>query len=396
MTRLHEALQDLAEKAPQADLTGRVVTRARRRRRARILTAPVVAVVAVAVVAAGSLRGGGPGGDTGPAVAPSGRVLNAGALPKPLPDHQVEPVKYAYLDWCGGRRSGARTGGCTQWRVVGRSGEQWLVADSLGSSSSMPGGSAPLEISGDGRLIAYYRPSDEHVVVRNLLSGHVTVVGRRLSLAYVRRNAPALTFSGDGRRLAISFNTAGPVHALLADTATGGVHELPGSSVIGLGKDASTVTLVEDDGKRTTLVLAGPDGNLRGRVPLSPNLHFEALGNAVAPDGHTLLALPGPEKEGLSDPTPLDTVVLVDVRTGKEIGRRHFRLPKDTAPLAYVVGWAGETKIFLTVSAIVPRREGIMSDRAYIADLNTGQTSTFGTISLQAHQTDTTFGGYGS
>ncbi|GAA4630405.1 hypothetical protein GCM10023196_055640 [Actinoallomurus vinaceus] len=390
MTRLHEALHDLAEEAPQTDLAGRVVTRARRRRRVRLLTAPVVAVGAATVVAAASLLGG-PGRDTGPAVAPGERVLNAGALPKPLPGHQIEPVKYAYLDWCGTQR-GARTGGCTQWRVVSRSGEQWLVADSLGSSPSTPGGSAPLEISADGRLIAYYRPSDEHIVVRDLLSGRVTVVGRRVS----QRDAPALMFSGDGRRLAISFNTVGPVHALLADTATGEVHELPGGWVIGLGKDASTVTLAEDDGKRTTLVLAGPDGSLRRRVPLSPKLHFEALGNALASDGHTLLALPGPEKKGLSDPTPLDTVVLVDVRTGKEIGRRHFRLPEETSRLAYVVGWAGETKILLTASAIVPRRKEIMSDRAYVADLNTGRTQTFGTISLWASETDTTFGDFGS
>ncbi|GAB3989709.1 hypothetical protein GCM10029978_115540 [Actinoallomurus acanthiterrae] len=389
MTRLHEALHDLAEEAPRPDLTGRVLTRARRRRRVRLLTAPAVAVGAAAAVAAGSLFGGP--GRFGPAVAPSGRVLNAGALPKPLPDHQVEPVKYAYLDWCGTQR-GTSTGGCTQWRVVGRSGEQWLVADSLGSSASAPGGSWPLEISADGRLIAYCRPSDGHVVVRDLRSGRVTVVDRRFS----QRDAPALMFSGDGRRLAISFNTAGPEHALLADTATGEVHELPGGWVIGLGKDASTVTLSEDDGKRTTLVLAGPDGSLRRRVRLSPKLHFEALGNAVASDGHTLLALPGPEKKGLSDPTPLDTVVLVDVRTGKEIGRRHLRLPEETSRLANVVGWAGETKILLTASAIVPRRKEIMSDRAYVADLNTGQTRPFGTISLWASQTDTTFGDFES
>ncbi|WP_433179389.1 hypothetical protein [Actinoallomurus sp. CA-150999] len=394
MTRLHEALQDLAEEAPQPDLVGRVMTRARRRRRARILTAPVVAVGAATVVAAVSLLGA-PGRNIGPTVAPGERVLNAGALPEPLPDHRVEPVKYAYLDWCAGARSEVRTGACTKWRVVSRSGKQWLVADSLGSAPSMSGGSAPLEISTDGRLIAYYRPSDEHVVVRNLLSGHVTVVGRRLALADVRQNAPALTFSGDGRRLAISFSTPS-VHALLADTATGGVHELPGSWVLGLGKNASTVTLVEDDGKRATLLVAGPDGRLRSRVLLDPKLHYESLGNAVSSDGHTLLALPGPRSKDLSAPSPLDTVVLVDVRTGKEVGRRHLRLPEETARLADVIGWAGDTKIFLGVSAIVPRRVGILSDRGYVADLNTGKTRMFGKISLRASHTDTTFGGYGS
>lgn len=297
------------------------MTRARRRRRVRLLTAPVVAVGAVAVVATGSLPGGGgPGGDTGPTVAPSERVLNAGALPKPLPGHRVEPVKYAYLDWCGAQK-GPHTDACTRWRVVGESGKQWLVADSLGSSSSIPGGSAPLEISADGNLIAYYRPSDEHIVVRNLRTGHVTVVGRRLSLDYLKRNGFVLMFSGDGRRLAISFSSEGPVHALLADTTTGSVHELPGGWVIGLGKDASTVTLADDNGKRTTLILAGSDGRLLRRVPLDPNLHLTGTDNTVASDGHTLLALPGPEKTGLSDARPEHTAVLVDVRTGKETGR---------------------------------------------------------------------------
>jgi hypothetical protein len=44
-------------------------------------------------------------------------------------------------------------------------------------------GSAPLQISDDGRLIAYYRPADEHFVVRDLLSRHAAVIDQRTTPA---------------------------------------------------------------------------------------------------------------------------------------------------------------------------------------------------------------------
>jgi hypothetical protein len=277
------------------------------------------------------------------------------------------------------------------------------VADGLGSYSvrtnTYMNGSAPLKISDDGRRVAYYRPADEHFVVRDLLSGHLTVIDRRVPLASLYRGGATLMLSGNGQRLAISFNTDAPVPALLADTTTGTVHTLPGSWVIGLGKDASTVTLAETKGTHTTLLLAGPDGTLRGRVQLSPDVQLLGQGNLVAPDGHTLLTLPSSHRDGSAiDPaTWLDTVTLVDVRTGKVVGTHHFQLPKNIEQGGDVAGWTDNSTIVVSSMwpALPERTEGglfLLGEQRYLVDLNTGRTRIFGTIKLQAAQGDTAFG----
>lgn len=156
-------------------------------------------------------------------------------------------------------------------------------------------------------------------------------------MAVLNRTPAALAFSGDGRRLAISFHAATAGRALLADTTTGAVHKLPGNWVIGLGRDASTVTLAESRKGRTTLLLAGPDGVLRERVRLSPKIDLSGGGNMVAPDGHTLATLPGRSRGVQPEPASrLDRVTLVDVRTGKPVGTRKIRMPGNTAPAARV------------------------------------------------------------
>lgn len=409
MTRLHDALHDLAEKAPQIDLTGRVRAQARRRRRVRLVALPAVAVGVAATVAIGSLVGGGlrTTGVTQPALTQPKDLLNTGAVPGPLPAGRVEPVKFAYLDWC--RQVDIQKpalGDCAQWRLVGRSGKQWRVADGLGAYSARTGNTdmnrkAPLQISNDGRRIAYYRPTDEHFVVRDLVSGDLTVIAQRVPLASLYSSPAELMFSGNGQQLAISFSTAAPGHALLADTATGAVHTLPGIWVIGLGTDASTVTLAETKGERTTLLLSEPDGTLRDRVQLSPNVHLLGSGNMVSPDRHTLLTLPGAQKNGptVGPEAPLDTVTLVDIRTGKVVGTRHFHLPKGSASMATLTGWAGKSTLF--VSAIWPASPPpsygklfLMGYQGHLADLNTGRTRVFGTIKLQAAHTNATFGGF--
>jgi hypothetical protein len=397
----------LAENAPRSDLADRVVAGARRRRRARLLAVPAVAAAVAVVAVAPSLVGGsepqsGEGATSGAWV-----VLNAGALPGPLPAGRVEPVKYAFLDFC--RRVGdvskhPPVGECAQWRVVGRSGKQWRVADALGAYSvrTDPDVShfAPLRISDDGRRIAYYRQVDERFVVRDLTSGRVTVVAQRVPVTALHQAPASLMFSGDGQRLAISFNGSAAGRALLADTTTGAVRALPGTWVIGLGRDASTVTLADVRKGRTTLLLAGPDGVLRKRVRLGPKVEVSGGGNMVAPDGHTLATLPGRPAGPELGPVPrLDRVTLVDVRTGKPVGTRKVRMPGDTAPGARV-GWAGPSTVFISTAwpldPTAPDYDNLftMGERGYLTDLETGRVRVFGTILLKAGQTETVFGGF--
>lgn len=410
MTGLRDALQELAEEAPRADLTGRVIAGARRRRRVRVLAAGAgtAAVTVAATVIAGSLNGAGT--ESAPPVTASAKDYLNSADPGPLPSGKVETVKYAYLDWCKRpveANTAPPTGDCTQWRIVGRSGKQWRVADALGVYSFRTGTgfntSAPLKISDDGRQIVYYRQPAERFVVRDLISGRETVIGRRVPMTDFRDAAAELMFSGDGRRVAISWNTERPLPGLLADTATGQVRTLPGNWVVGLGADASTVTLAETKKNgRTTLLLTGPDGKLRDRVPLDPQVHQAGPGNMVGPDGHTMITLPGTEK-ALPGPGPaisLTLVKLVDVRTGKVTGSRKVRLPKNLVWPANVTGWAGPSAFLLTVPVRgAPDRSAdqklfTMGDRGFLIDLNTGRAKPFGTIKLLATQAETSFGGF--
>ncbi|MGH3380782.1 MAG: hypothetical protein ACRDP6_39220 [Actinoallomurus sp.] len=394
MTRLRDALHDLAENAPRTDLTTRVTTRARHRRRVRLLTIPAVVTGVAAATIAGSLLGATPG-TAGRHTAASHATKSPGLIPAGEPG----PVQYAYLSWCGTAGLGGKpiSGACAQWHLIGPGGKKVRVADGLGTFHGKAGttmnGSAPLKINNMGTRIAYYRPADEHFVVRDLLSGHVTVVNRRVPLSYIEKAGAELMFSGDGRRLAISFSTDQPGHALLADTSSGAVQSLPGTWVTGLGKDASTVTLSETgkDGT-TTLVLSGPDGRIRGRVPLDPNVNLEGPGNLIAPDGHTLAALPGSEAsvDGLAK--PMNSVNLVDVRTGKTVATRRIHLPKKIADVADLEAWVSGSTVLVTAPWPEAGSSGV---RAYLADLNTGRTRVAGTLDPHSSQSETEFGGFG-
>ncbi|KAB2341773.1 TolB-like translocation protein [Actinomadura rudentiformis] len=392
-SRLHHALSDLAEQAPapRTELTGHVITRARRRRRVRLIAVPAVAAGATAAIVVGSTLVGGTSTSAPPAVTvtvPPNGVFNDGPLPGPLPATVVEPIKYTYADGC--RQDTDKimkpiTGDCAQWRLVDRSGRQWRFPDAPAATRSSAG-PAPV-VSPDGRRVVYYRTSDEHYVSRELSSGRITTIRRRMPL---RGRAYELMFSGDGRRLSFSPIRPGGTD-LLANTTTGAVSEMPrGKQVIGLGRDGSTVVLTASSGERKTLTLAGPDGQVRGTVPLSPQAQLNGIGgDLLSPDGRTLLALP---RSGVRN-----EAVLVDIHTGKLIGKPRLRLPKDVNFLSAILGWAGPTKV--VTRSTVPRREGprTWSERSVIVDLDTGRTETFGTIKLWAYRSGMelgTFSGY--
>jgi hypothetical protein len=91
-------------------------------------------------------------------------------------------------------------------------------------------------------------------------------------------------------------------------------------------------------------------------------------------------------------------VTLVDVRTGKVVGTRHFRLPKAIASSGGLAGWADNSKIF--VSSMWPTNPEptagnlfLLGEQRYLADLSTGRTRVFGIIKLQAARANVKFGG---
>ncbi|MGI5171143.1 hypothetical protein ACQEU3_43000 [Spirillospora sp. CA-253888] len=406
---LNHVLRELAEQAPapRADLAGRVMARARRRRRVRLVAMPVAAVSAVAAVVAGSVLATGERTGSvppaGPLLTRPGEILNPGPLPGPLPNRNVAPIRFAFLDQCGGKggpNGAPPQGDCGQWRLVDRSGKQWRLADGIGSYSTSNGdymnGSAPLEISPDGRRIAYYQSGRERFVVREVTSGRITPIALPMPLAKLRGTMNSLTFSGDGRRLALTSGDPEIVQNVLADTTTGAVTTLPNAPVAGLGRDASTIVLAEGGFRPTGLALAGPDGKVRSRVRLDPRVDLSAAGSAnlLSPDGRTLF----------TTDRRINRILLVDTRTGKVT--RTLPVRQSLGRVAGIRGWAGPSKVF-TVEDVSdrngPRRRGagqarqevpVMATRASIVDLNTGEFEVLGTFKLRAYQVAEMFGGY--
>ncbi|MFI6515493.1 hypothetical protein ACIBF1_08045 [Spirillospora sp. NPDC050679] len=407
---LNHVLRELAEQAPapSPDLAGRVITRARRRRRTRLIAAPAAAVGAVAVIVAGSVLTTGeraaPVPPAGPLITPPGEVLNPGPLPGPLPTKNVAPIRFAFLDYCGqkgGSKGTSSKGDCGQWRLVDRSGKQWRLADGIGAYSTSTGdymnASAPLEISPDGRRIAYYQSGRERFVVRELTSGRITPLALPVPLAELRKNHSALSFSGDGRRLALTFGDPEIVRSVLADTTTGTVTALPKARVAGLSRDASTIVLAEGGFRATGLALAGPDGKVRSRVRLDPRVDLTGAGgaNLLSPDGRTLFATD----------QRLKRILLVDTRTGKVTRTLPTRL--GGGRVLSIRGWAGPSKVFTVAdvsdrngpprpSRTAPGRQEVpaTASRASVVDLNTGEFEVLGTFKVRAYTSAWMFGGY--
>ncbi|MFI7641863.1 hypothetical protein [Nonomuraea sp. NPDC049400] len=76
------------------------------------------------------------------------------------------PAAYAYL--CESAAAEGPQEECANWRVVTRGGKTWELTDADGGN--------PVDVSADGRLIAYERASDHQIVIRDLVSGTVRPV----------------------------------------------------------------------------------------------------------------------------------------------------------------------------------------------------------------------------
>ncbi|MBO2446734.1 hypothetical protein J4573_06505 [Actinomadura barringtoniae] len=402
MTRLHDALHALADEAPPTAMAERIVVRARRRHRVRTLAVPTAAAGVAAAVLVGSLLGGGVHRSAPVGSGPKG-VINSGPVPVPLPSGTVEPIKYAYTDSCRQGQVPIPDDPCRQWRVVGLSGKQWRVTDALRSATPHKGGEpvyGPLVVSGDGHRIAYYRLADERFVVRDLTTGRTTVASQRVPWSEYQRTQATLVFSSDGSQLGISrvlYKSEG--HALLMDTATGQVRQLPAGSIAGLGKDASTVVLTTSKGKRTYLTLARSDGSQVGQPKeLDPGVVLEGTGNQLSPNGRLLLTTPYRGSGAADDPavgakSRLSTISLVDVRTGRVVSVDSIHLPPGLGTDGVEAEWVGTSTILLACGTDASSPPDLET-RAYIVDLGTGRSRLVGSIKLHSYGGAMLFGAY--
>lgn len=339
MKTLREDLHELAAHAPDVDLADLAIRGARRNRVVRLALA---AAVVVAGIAGGSAIRFQEVRPVPPVVLtpPETKAL-------PLPEKGVAPVEQAYRPSC--------RGGCQEpgWRVVTRRGETFRV----------PARSGPVEVTGDGRRIAYYSEKDRRIVVRDLASGWIW----KAPLKQPKQDFAveyALRMSPNGLRFIVSGWGGRRAPNMLVDVEQGTVEQLDSGWW--------PVSVADGDGP---VVLAKPYDEttevwVRGHKPVTiPTFTYEF--SALGTDGRRLVRV----GQSLGHGTPKvqydGTIVTFDALTGGSEARVPVSgIPGDLRP-AWLGGWLNADEVTLVAAAQSPRSK--ISAVAYRVNVRTGQ-----------------------
>ncbi|MFI7126666.1 hypothetical protein ACIBQ1_13305 [Nonomuraea sp. NPDC050153] len=343
MNPLREDLHALAEQAPAVDLAARAVRGARRRRTTRL---------AAAVAAATCLIAGG------------GAVLLQQVLPKPpvvltppettappLPAEGVGPVEQAYRQDC-------RTATCTKppWRIVTREGDTYELASA--------GETGPLEVTADGRRLAYYDSKQRTIVVRDLASGRtwkspLKQPAQDFSVEYALRLSPS------GLRFIVSGWGGRREPNKLVDVERGTVSDLPrGWWPVSVSDGSGPVVLAKPYDKTSQVWVLGHD-------PITiPDFTYEY--SALAPDGRTLARLGQTVKANRRPMVQLDgSIVLFDaVGGGRETRIPLSGIPAELRP-SRLGSWLNATEVTVVATPESPRGPASI---VYAVDVRTGKS----------------------
>ncbi|MEQ4725709.1 hypothetical protein [Nonomuraea sp. B19D2] len=262
MNTLRDDLHALAEEAPAVDLAAQAVRGARRRRATRLA---VVAATVTCLIAAG-------GAVLLQQIRPAPPIVLTPPETKalPLPAKGVGPVEQAYRPEC---RSAAKES-CRIWRIATREGDTYeLGKDARG----------PLEVTADGRRIAYYSSQHRTIVVRDLASG-------RTWKAPLKQPAEdfaveyALRLSPNGLRFIVSGWGGRRQPNKLVDMERGTVTDLKrGWWPVSVSDGSGSVVLAKPYDNSSQVWVLGHD-------PITiPD--FTYYYSALAPDGRTLARL---------------------------------------------------------------------------------------------------------
>ncbi|MEV1243605.1 hypothetical protein [Nonomuraea sp. NPDC049750] len=385
MTWLRDALDDMADDAPQVDLTERTIrTRERRRRRATPLVA-AAAVIAAALAATAAVR-----------LLPA--EPHAATDPKAvsdLPARGVGPLSHAYMTFCR-PESGQAPSGCVNggWRVVTQDGRTYRVAQALrGTQSGLV--DSPLAISQDGSKIAYYDVGARTFAVRDLASGSVLMAPwARVPKAQLGSIAHLL-LSDDGRFLAFTKRPPLKDPARLFDMREGRVQLFPnGGNPIGLSPDGDTITLAEYAGKtrlRTLTRLWQPAKAVNVKT-VDVTGHY--LAGGLAPDGKTVAAVESVGVPGTGCFRSGGDLVQLDRETGKVVRRVPIRGLSMTGNFVYLRSWTGPQEITALARPFVCKDSGdydpaptldppYVPFTAYAVNVKTGQARKLATYRAQ-------------
>ncbi|WP_405144636.1 hypothetical protein OG589_42660 [Sphaerisporangium sp. NBC_01403] len=378
MTGLRDELELLAAEAPTVELAERAL-RGARRRRAGAFGSALAALVAVALSAT-VLTGG------------SDRNTISTEVTDVLPSSGVDPLSYAYYDWCGQKwQAGKNTGGfagkeCAQWRVVTRTGQSFRMPEALSIYTEQSGENymntaAPVAITPDGRRIAYYSEKDQKFAVRDLASGRIWLTPQTVSRATMVSGGGLLRLSPDGRFLGL--NGVGWPNVVV-DVESGQATTIPEGWRVQRVPSGGTPVVVADRRLRFGLLA---EGKVR---PF--NADTSVTLSELAPDGRTVAYVTGGKSiiNGDIDSRPNDTVVTVDATTGKILAEVKFRdAPKDFMPQR-VGAWHSPTEVTVTTPILDPSRPGqeddtpTLGETTYAIDVTTGQVRKLAAYSYRA------------
>ncbi|MEV4011520.1 hypothetical protein AB0J35_13540 [Nonomuraea angiospora] len=306
MTRLREALSGLAAEAPLVSLADAAIAGHRRRRRATMAATTVATVAAlVASVAAGAVVWPR---DAYPAAPRSADTV------ADLPDGKVGALEYAYKTPCDVSEDRQVTNCRVQeWRVVTRAGTTYRLRQAL--TTTRKGDFAPIAISRDGRMLAYYSREAQTHVVRDLVTGAVTTSRFKVKEEQIQIGSQ-LVVSDDGRYVGFDPRVGSKKDTgLLIDVRTGKTVRVPDKfEIISIkGGVAELLRYVKTDMWLMPVTGGGKPVRFDGTFILFSEL---------APDGRTVVARDYKDKE--------PALTVLDAKTGRIVRKVPIRdLPKD-------------------------------------------------------------------
>lgn len=343
MNTLRDDLHALAEEAPAVDLAAQAVRGARRRRATRL------AVVAATVTC---LIAGGGGLLLQVRPAPSIVLTPPETKALPLPAKGVGPVEQAYRSEC---REAAEA--CRTWRISTREGDTYeLGRDATG----------PLEVTGDGRRIAYYSSKHRTIVVRDLESGKtwkspLKQPAEDFAVEY------ALRLSPNGLRFIVSGWGGRREPNKLVDVERGTVTDLKrGWWPVSVSDGSGSVVLAKPYENTSQVWVLGHD-------PITiPD--FTYYYSALAPDGRTLARLGqtfDPDREPMVERD--GSIVTFDpVQAGRETRTPISGLAEGFRP-SRLGSWLNATEVNMLAT---PESQGVNKPAAvvYAVDVRTGKS----------------------
>ncbi|WP_061293448.1 hypothetical protein [Herbidospora cretacea] len=355
MTWLSDALDDIAEQAPDVDLADRVIeARGRRRRTLTAVAAGVMVVATVAGVMAGV------------------RLLHRGEEPAPAvdvdpPKRALGPVVQGYRLPCKELEDLAEDCRGAGWRiVVGTDKKEYPLEDAL------PARNGPLAISENGWTIAYYSLKAGTVVTRDMRDGKVTAAPAKIPLAKMGSMAK-LVISDDGRYVAFSKVPEFKDPAMLFDMVKQRTRLLPNRMApIWMSEGADRMTLVSYTTRPQLMTMANLWGTASASDQTEVKLDRHYNFSAAAADGTTIVALE--TNMTRNDECVPGDLVHLDARTGKVLTTiRNPRLPMEDHNV-YLRNWRSQREVLAL--AFPNRTCGAKGTAmvAYALDVHTGKT----------------------